>query len=223
MSSLEELLNPSTPLGPNQDEWLLKSIDSHLTKPSQSARKGVFYPSALGSICDRYLYNCYHGLVKEEEINATTRRIFDVGDYLGLRYEKYLSGMGILLGTEISLKCEMPPMSGRLDFLIKHPEHGETIIELKSINQRGFTALKEPKPEHIIQTQIYLNIYPKGKEGIVLYENKNNQSIKAFKVTKDEQIWNNIKDRCLRIMNMTEQPKECTGLRYCACKKEDVI
>jgi len=201
----------------------LKSIDTHLTKQSQSSRQGVFYPSALGSICDRYLYNCYNGLVATESINATTRRIFDVGDYLGLRYEKYLGDMGILLGTELSLKCEMPPISGRLDFLIKHPEHGETIIELKSINQRGFSALKEPKPEHLIQIQIYLNLYPLGKQGIVLYENKNTQAIKAFVVMRDTNMWKQISERCINIMNMTKQPKDCTGLRYCACKKESVI
>ena len=101
----------------------------------------MFYPSALGSECDRYLYNCYHGLVQPETISAVSRRIFDCGDYLGYRYEKYFEKMKMLLGTEMAIKSDMPPISGRLDFLITHPTHGATIVELKSINSRGFTGL----------------------------------------------------------------------------------
>ena len=54
----------------------------------------------------------------------------------------------------------------------------------------------------------------------MLYENKNDQKIKAFGVEKDKAIWDGLVDRCIRIMNLTEQPKECTGTRYCPCKRE---
>ena len=81
--------------------------------------------------------------------------------------------------------------SGRLDFLIRHGQldstfskHPVAVIELKSINQRNFILLTKPKPEHVIQLQIYLNLT--GYEiGSVLYENKNDQKIKAF-----------VKERC---------------------------
>ena len=75
------------------------------------------------------------------------------------------------------------------------------------------------KYEHIIQTQIYLNLY-NVDQGIVLYECKNNQQIKAFTVEKDTQQWEDIANRCINIMNMTEQPTICTGHRYCPCNKE---
>ena len=210
----------------DQDKWLLKSIDTHLASPQRPARKGVFYPSALGSLCDRHLYNCYFGLVQEQEIDAVTKRVFDCGDYLGYRYQKYFERMGILVATESPVKSEMPPISGRLDFLIRHDQLDSTnskrpvaVIELKSINQRGFKALLKPKDDHYIQIQLYLNLT--GYEyGIVLYENKDDQKIKAFSVAKNEATWNTIKERCLKIMNMTEQPKECTGLRYCPCRRE---
>ena len=218
MASLSELLGDS--IDGVQDKWLLKSIDSSLKEAQRPPRQGVFYPSALGSICDRYLYNCYHGLVKEEDISAVSRRIFDCGDYLGYRYEKYFEKMEVLLETESIIKADDPPISGRLDFLISHPEHEKLLIELKSINQRGFTALKEPKPEHIVQIQIYLNLTG-YQHGVVLYECKNDQKIKAFEIKKDPRHWNEIHDRCTRIMNMPTQPEKCTGYRYCACKRED--
>jgi len=202
-----------------QDKWLMKSLDSHLTGLQRPARTGVFYPSSLGSLCDRFLYNSYNGIVQEQVIDANTKRIFDCGDYLGYRYEKYFEKMGILLGTEVPVKCEYPPISGRLDFLIKHEKNDVAIVELKSINQRGFKALSKPKDDHYAQTQIYLNLTV-HEYGIVLYECKDDQKIKAFAVTKDEVFWAELVARCSRIMQMTEQPERCTGLQYCPCRRE---
>ena len=80
-------------------------------------------------------------------------------------------------------------------------------------------SLTEPKPEHTIQLQIYLNL-SKYEYGIVLYENKNNQQIKAFGMKKDPEKWNTIANKCLLIMNLTKQPTECSGHRYCPCRRE---
>ena len=202
-----------------QDKWLLKTLDKHLTGSQRPARTGVFYPSSLGSPCDRFLYNSYNGLVQEQVIDAKTKRIFDCGDYLGYRYEKYFERMGLLLGTETPVKCDSPPISGRLDFLIKHEKHEVAIVELKSINQRGFKALAKPKDDHFQQIQLYLNLTNR-EYGIVLYECKDDQMVKAFATKRDTKVWDTIKERCERIMAMTQQPEECTGLQYCPCRRE---
>ena len=202
-----------------QDKWLLKALDTYLTGSQRPARSGVFYPSSLGSPCDRFLYNSYHGLVEEQIIDSKTRRIFDCGDYLGYRYEKYFEKMGILLGTEIAIKSDNPPISGRLDFLIKRNQTNAAIVELKSINQRGFKALVKPKDDHYQQIQLYLNLYNQ-EHGIVLYECKDDQMIKAFLTMRDVNVWTAIKERCQKIMSMTEQPDKCTGLQYCPCRRE---
>ena len=206
--------------GNTQDYWLLEALDNHLTVPQRPPRQGVFYPSSLGSKCDRFLYNSYFGLVQEETISPNTKRIFDCGDYLGYRYEKYFEKMGVLVSTETPLKSDSPPLSGRLDFLIKHDQKQLAVIELKSIGASGFKALtKKPKDEHFIQLQIYLALT--GHEyGVVLYENKDNQKVKAFSVIKDDEVWKQLVDRCTKIMAMKEQPSVCTGLRYCPCKRE---
>jgi len=207
--------------GTTQDYWLLEALDSHLTTPQRPPRQGVFYPSALGSKCDRFLYNSYFGLVQEEMIHPNTKRIFDCGNYLEHRYKKYFEQMGVLVSTELPLKSTSPPMSGRLDFLIKHDQKQLAVIELKSIGSAGFKALsKKPKDEHYIQLQIYLTLG--GYDyGVVLYENKDNQKVKAFSVTRDEKVWEQLVDRCTNIMAMNEQPSMCTGLRYCPCKREE--
>ena len=88
-----------------------------------------------------------------------------------------------------------------------------------SINSNNFGRLKTaPKPEHELQIQIYLNLL-NIENGVVLYENKNDQTLKAFKVTKSVPYWDKVVDRCLKIMGMVECPPKCTGNRWCHCKE----
>ena len=98
--------------------------------------------------------------------------------------------------------------------------YGSTVVELKSINDKGFQALEAPKPDHTVQLQIYLNVSG-YQHGIVLYENKNTQEVKAFVMEKNVKHWEQIVDRCLNIMNMATQPVACTGYRYCPCHREE--
>tara|TARA_R110002020_G_scaffold246433_2_gene460204 strand:- start:641 stop:1036 length:396 start_codon:yes stop_codon:yes gene_type:complete len=129
--------------------------------------------------------------------------------------------MGVFIAAEQSVKLANPNISGRYDFLLSHVTHGRILLELKSINTKGFEALIEaPKPEHAIQLQIYLNLAGIDN-GVVLYENKNDQELKAFKVDKDTKVWDNIIERCIKIQNMLplDAPNICTGDYFCACKE----
>jgi len=202
----------------NQDRWLLKSIDNVLSRKNSPPTKGKFYPSLFGNPCDKYLYLAYRGQLDWDTIEARVQRIFDHGGTFESRMKKYLKKAELYIDDEISVKLEAPPISGRMDFLIKHEIHGETPLELKTIKSEDFKELKEtPKSEHLIQLQIYLNI-KKYDYGVVLYENKNDQNLKAFQVERNEKTWENILERCDRIMNMTIEPEQCTGMWYCKCK-----
>jgi len=207
----------------NQDKWLLKMFENTLGSEQRSSRVGVFYPSMLGNECDRYLYLAYRGVLPQQVISSGTQRIFDTGSSLEDRMTKYFEQMGILKGREIPLKCDNPPISGRADFLLAHEEHEEIVLELKSINDKGFKNLySKPKPEHSIQLQIYLQLLDKAY-GIVLYENKNDQKLKAFKVPRSAKEWNTLVNRCTKIQEATVIPDSCTGPSWCACRhyKED--
>jgi hypothetical protein len=202
----------------NQDEWILASLNEHLGHTNTRVNKGAFYPSNLGNPCNRMLYLAYNGLLPQQFIEPTLQRIFDCGDALGHRYEKYFADMDILIGAERVVRCEDPVISGRMDFVIKHKEHELSVVELKSINDRGFKALLDkPKADHLIQLQIYLHL-SKIEHGSVLYENKNNQDVKAFAVNYDANVWTQIQERCYTIMGLTDTPLRCTGLKYCQCK-----
>jgi len=202
----------------DQDEWLIKALDDHLTGTQRSPRTGVFYPSALGSKCDAHLFLAYNGLIPSTTLPAITRRIFDVGNSLELRMENYFQRMGILLFREKHVSFDNPPISGRCDFILAHGEDGRIILELKSANNRTFGALRlAPKYDHQVQLQIYLNL--SGIDhGVVLYENKDNQQLKAFKVARSDEQWNFILDRCFKIMGMTKLPKTCKGPKWCPCR-----
>ena len=210
--ALDELL-----LG-EQDEWLLKSLNTHLESTQHPQRSGVFYPSSLGNPCNRFLYLAYNGLLERRPLDSTTKRIFDNGSYLEDRMGEYFRNIGILRETEYVLKWDSPPISGRCDFILTHEKYDRIILELKSINSRGFTLLKQtPKREHEIQLQIYLNLLP-AEWGTVLYENKNNQKLKAFLIKRNPTAFEQLLKRCDKIMGMTEVPKTCRGNKWCPCK-----
>ena len=47
----------------NQDKDFLKMLDEHLKGKMSQHRGQVFYPSALGSTCDKYLYASFNGIL----------------------------------------------------------------------------------------------------------------------------------------------------------------
>lgn len=203
----------------NQDAWLIKTLEDRLQKIPRPSKGGTFYPSIVSSPCDRYVYLAFNGLMPPSPIAANVRRIFDCGDYLGYRFSKYFKEMGMLVAEEQPTKFASPPISGRYDFLIQHEVYGQTIVELKSINDKGFKALiTDPKTDHYLQLQIYLNIL-NIEHGIVLYENKNDQQIKCFDISKNVGVWEQLLNKCYNIMQLTAVPMACTGEKYCRCRE----
>jgi len=206
----------------NQDKWLLENLETHLTGENTPPRAGVFHPSQLGQKCDRLLYLGYNGHLTSYTIVPKLTRIFGCGSSLEDRVAKYFTDMGILKDRELPVKLDSPPLSGRIDFIIQHGEHGPMPVELKSINNLGFGKLTSaPKPEHLVQLQLYLSLWP-VQYGTVLYENKDNQDLKAFLVEYDKDLIDSILDRCKRIMEMDTCPPTCGGDRWCSCKGVEI-
>jgi len=203
------------------DLWLEEMIDASLEGVMQAPKAGVFYPSALGNPCDRYLWLCYNGLMIDQTLPAKLERIFQNGNSLEDRVDKWLSKLNILIDRELSVKQDIPPISGRIDFIINHATYNHMPVELKSINTNGFSKLRSPKPEHSVQLQIYLNM-GNYDIGTVLYENKNDQKIKSFLVERNIQAWDDILNRCFTIQEMLARPENCGGATWCACRKVEI-
>jgi len=203
-----------------QDKWLINQLDAMLASKKRNSMKGKFHASVMGNPCDRYLYLAYHGLLPELPLSARIQRIFDTGNYLEYRMGKYFERLGILIKREVPCKFENPVISGRIDFILRHPKLRQILLELKSIKNSGFEALDGPQETHAIQAQVYLHLNKLGIDtGYVLYENKDTQDLKCFKVEKDDDKFNKILNRCYAIMGLKTAPAECTGEYYCDCRK----
>ena len=200
-----------------QDVWLNETIDNYLMGTMHPPRSGVFHPSTLSNKCDRAVWLIYHGHMVSTPLEPNLNRIFQNGNYLERRVEHWFSKLGLLVGREVSVKWDTPPISGRIDFIIRHQEFGFSPVELKSINTSGFGKLNRAKPEHELQLQMYLNM-GNYDTGTVLYENKNDQKIKSFIITRNYKQWDDLLTRCFNIPQMPKPPNMCTGEYWCACK-----
>lgn len=144
-----------------QGDGLVKQLDQFLLKNNKHSddqdRKNVTNSpsSALG--CIRANYYQRQGIEKDP-IEPRVRRIFDNGHEVHKRLQKYLMDMGVLLMDEVPLHNAEYEIQGHTDGIMtlkKNPKIVE-ILEIKSINAHQFSALKEPKPEHRAQAQVYI-------------------------------------------------------------------
>jgi hypothetical protein len=63
----------------------------------------------------------------------------------------------------------------------------KSVVEAKTINSRGFSALKEPHEDHVYQLQLYLAAL-RMEKGYVLYLDKDTQKMKEFEVIRDDSV-----------------------------------
>ena len=139
---------------------LSKVIDVYLTKKPRSdddRAQNVNAPSQAGG-CPRASY--YSRIKAEKDSNLSdprSIRIFNNGDHVHSRLQQYLLEEGTLLMDEVPLRHEEYNIQGHTDGLGKIKGSEELfVLELKSINDKGFTSLKGAKPEHISQGFTYL-------------------------------------------------------------------
>lgn len=111
--------------------------------------------------------------------------------------------------------------------LYEGPDNGVIIVELKSISDSGFNYLDRTgaKEAHVMQLMLYMHTMG-VKQGMLLYENKNNQEMKEFFVgydaTLSEKIIEKIQAANRHVDEKTLPPKEFERsdfeCRYCDYK-----
>lgn len=163
---------------------LKEEIENYQNDKEFSAReRDYFYVSEIG----RSEKEVYDAIVNKKpfEPDARVQRILENGDKMHERYTKLFAEMGILVAAEIdAVNNEL--VHGRLDCLITDRKQNY-VVELKSCSQWVFNKLNEPKSDHNLQIQFYM-YYTNVPRGFVLYENKDNQSIKCFYVELDKEL-----------------------------------
>lgn len=110
--------------------------------------------------------------------SAATYRIFANGTAVHSRWEKWIADAGILIGKEQNVRCSDPPVRGRYDWKVLLGGL-PWIGELKSINARDYTDLKEPLFYHTVQQSLYME-FDGTPRGFLVYENKDTNTPKYF-------------------------------------------
>jgi len=207
--------------------WLEQIIDTALTKSHQKAVIQDKFHASWAGMCPRLIQLTMNGII-QERIEPRIQRIFDVGWDVHIRYGRYFEAADIFINREIPIEIKIDDMIiiGKADFCIKDRNGKPRLIELKSINSRGFEQLlvsRTCKEDHFLQW----NIYSKGlciPEGDILYENKDDQRIKIFPVNYDDSKFQQIANKFMNIHNCNKEnkliskPLVCPDQKYCIAK-----
>jgi hypothetical protein len=145
---------------------------------------GVFKPEVCVCGCKNFKYNEVTVQNKEMNIYGHADMIWD---FSRLDVEKY---KGIALAFNLG---DIP----------KAP----VVVDMKTCKDTKYkTVLKSgPSLEYIVQLTIYANILPVGF-GLLIYENKNDSNVTAFKIDKNEEtIFAKVKEQAIKMELMVEK------------------
>lgn len=177
---------------PNRINEIIDAGYRAKARESKAKRKETFAPSAIAyghGACPRYWYMAFEGgyVFDESGTDAMALANMENGTYFHDRFSKVLQASGAPVVVEEELIMEDPPIRGFIDAIITI-DGEDVVIELKSSKQEWFVMKQnsmKPSANHLYQILIYLK--GKGlKNGALVYENKNDQSILVIPVEMDE-------------------------------------
>lgn len=148
-----------------------------------------FHPSRLGA-CMRQVFMSHFCEEAEDKTGDTLLRewmIFETGTYLGVFFQNLCERAGCLVKREAPIKNPKLRIIGHADGIVKIRDV-TYVLELKTINERGYATTNSPKPDHIRQVHAYmrgLKIY----KTIIIYINKNTGQLKEFVIDFDEKVY----------------------------------
>lgn len=154
-------------------------------------QKETFAPSSIGygnATCPRYWYMAFEGKYQFiETTDAMALANMENGNSVHARLEDVFEKSGALVAKDVEMKMSDPPVRGYIDVLLRLDD--EIIVgEIKSAKQEIFMHrlnTMKPAPYHLYQILLYLKATGK-KNGVLIYENKNDQSILVIPVSLDE-------------------------------------
>lgn len=185
---------------------LIEAIDQYLaTRPKDKRRIKCFHPSTLHKSA-KYLHGAYLNGDNNQDFEPRLLRIFDNGHGVHDRLQRYLEEIGILLQTEVPLSNAEYQIEGTCDGVIKIGDK-KGVLEIKSINQNQFYALYVPKPEHIIQINVYMFCLDIPR-GCLLYECKNDQELKNFFVKQDSSVLDPVLNKIKYVQECIKEGRE---------------
>lgn len=141
-----------------KEGYVTAPLDKYLfeqaNKPNDRA-VNVNAPSQAGK-CNRANYYMRMQYEGDGGIDPRTQRVFDNGTYTHERLQAYMIDMDLLLMDEVPLINDKYNIQGHTDGFLNLKGGEVAILEIKSINDRGFQSLKDARDDHKKQGLIYL-------------------------------------------------------------------
>jgi len=185
---------------------IIQTIDRYLQNQDRAKRAiGCFHPSSLHKSA-KELYRIYFDGDADRSFPPRVLRIFDNGHCVHRRIQKYLAEVGILKQTEVPVENEEYNIVGTCDGIIEIGSK-QGVLEIKSMNSTQFYSTYQPKPEHLIQINVYMFCLGIPR-GCLLYECKNDQELKEFYLKQDNVILMPILEKIRYVQHCIRKRKE---------------
>lgn len=185
---------------------IIHAIDSYLQKrPKDKRAKNCFHPSSLHKSAKELFHHYLEG-DNSQDFDSRILRIFDNGHAVHERLQTYLERAGILLQAEVPVESKEYEILGHTDGILQIGKV-KGILEIKSMNANTFYSSYDPKPEHLIQVNIYM--FCTGIDrACLLYECKDDQALKEFFVKQDPEILNPVLSKIQHVQECLRTGKE---------------
>ena len=168
----------------------------------RSQRVGWVHVSDLLQPCDRVLAARLLGhKLPEERISPRTRRIFDNGHFMHMRWQNYFLSLPPAFEVDINVPLARWPIVGEADIIVRHKEFGRLVVELKSMNGTRWKALKVAEPDNVRQANTYVALA--GADGsLVWYESKDDQDCKIYHHESQPALFTPLLERVEGVLEM---------------------
>lgn len=165
-----------------------------VTKQTKArVRGGWIHVTDAAIPCDRILAGALLGVSPPRSfIMPNTRRIFDNGTFMHLRYQCYFLCLPKPFVVDAPKLLRQWPIIGEADIRVQHPEIGKWVIELKTMNTGQWRGLSVPLASHVEQVNGYEGMSGSDWGAQLWYENKNDQKLKLYTRGFDKPAWEKV-------------------------------
>lgn len=176
-------------------------------------RSGYWSASSAGR-CSREQQFTYLGFPGRKRNDVQSQNIFDNGDFLHLRYQVAGIIAGWLQDAEVpvSLNIGNIRVKGTMDGMLSWGE----VLELKSINSRGFAEIIDLGPKHLhkLQATAYMMAADVGITRFV-YENKDRNTNAEFVFYRTPEWEQEVTEQWQLLTELTKEQMLAARLHDC--------
>ena len=184
---------------------------------------GRFHPSSHSLACQRDLYIAFHPQLQHlrpsmrKDLSFYMTVNFGTAIHSLLQTQLEMSGLLVPGTVEWEYDCKKHNVRGRIDGVIETPTAGPTVLDIKTINSRGFSYLQSHAPKESWDAQVNLGMDHYGVDrGLILaVEAGYPWGLKEVTIKKNPELLDSIYGKWEKV---TEAIKRDTPLD-CLCQK----